>query len=67
MEPYITTDTLPEKSQEWLARIKPVNQHKMQFNKEKSALLVVDMQKFFLDAASIQHFITPIWKLYFAL
>lgn len=52
MEPYITSDTLAAKSREWLTKIQPVNQHKLEFNKKKSALLVVDMQKFFLDPAS---------------
>ena len=52
METYITLETLAEKTQKWLNKIKPVNQHKIQFNKEKSALLVVDMQKFFLDPSS---------------
>lgn len=52
METYITTETLAEKTKKWLNKIKPVNQHKLQFNKEKSALLVVDMQKFFLDPSS---------------
>lgn len=52
MEPYITPGNLPEKSKIWLERIKPVNQQSMKINKEKSALLVVDMQKFFLDPTS---------------
>jgi len=52
MEPYVTTDSLEEKAQYWLRKIEPFNQHRMQLNKEKSALLVIDMQKFFLDPAS---------------
>lgn len=52
METYITPDTLVEKSRDWLNKIKAVNRHRLQINKEKSALLVVDMQKFFLDEAS---------------
>jgi len=52
MEPYITSNSLIEKTQLWLKKIRPVNQHRMQLNKEKSALLIVDMQKFFLDPAS---------------
>lgn len=52
MEPYVTADTLKDKTNYWLRKIEPFNQHHMQFNKEKSALLVVDMQKFFLDPAS---------------
>jgi len=52
MEPYVTPDSLEEKTQYWLKKIEPFNQHRMQFNKEKSALLVIDMQEFFLDPAS---------------
>ncbi len=52
MEPYVTQDSLEEKAQYWLRKIEPFNQHRMQLNKEKSALLVIDMQKFFLDPAS---------------
>lgn len=52
MEPYVTTGSLNNSTQTWLEKIKPFNQHKMQFNKEKSALLVIDMQRFFLDPKS---------------
>ena len=51
-QPYVTADSLEKKAQEWLREIEPFNQHRMQLNKEKSALLVIDMQKFFLDSAS---------------
>src|SRR4030066_1301016 len=52
MEPYVTVDSLAEKAERWLREIAPFNQHRMQLNKEKSALLVIDMQEFFLDPAS---------------
>jgi nicotinamidase-related amidase len=52
MEPYVTADSLKEKTQNWLKKIEPFNQHKMHVNKDKSALIVVDMQNFFLDPAS---------------
>jgi len=52
MEFYVTPDSLEEKAQHWLSKIRPFNQHRMQLNREKSALLVIDMQKFFLDHAS---------------
>jgi ureidoacrylate peracid hydrolase len=52
MNPYVTQDTISAKSKEWLAKIAPFNTHAMQLNREKSALLVVDMQYFFLDPAS---------------
>jgi biuret amidohydrolase len=41
-----------DKIEFWLDRIKPFNLHRMSLEKEKSALLVIDMQKFFLDPAS---------------
>lgn len=49
---YVTPASLDEKAQFWLKKIEPFNQHHMQLNTEKSALLVIDMQKFFLDPAS---------------
>jgi nicotinamidase-related amidase len=52
MESYVTSDTIKQKSKLWLEKILAFNQHKMQINTEKSALLVIDMQKFFLDPAS---------------
>jgi len=52
MKPYVTPGSLEEKAQNWLSKIEPFNQHRMQFNREKSALLVIDMQEFFLDPAS---------------
>jgi len=52
MEPYVTADSLEEKAQYWLRKIEPFNQHQMQLNKEKSALLVIDMQNFFLNSSS---------------
>jgi nicotinamidase-related amidase len=36
----------------WLEKIRPFNQHEMRLNAAASALLVVDMQQFFLDASS---------------
>lgn len=52
MEPYVTEETIREKSQLWLEKISGFNNHPMQINKDRSALLVVDMQKFFLDPLS---------------
>ena len=49
---YVTTETIESKSKQWLNKILPFNTHKMQLNPGRSALLVVDMQKFFLDPAS---------------
>ena len=52
MRPYVTDKTIAKKSREWLAKIKPYNEHRMTLDPAKSALLVVDMQEFFLDESS---------------
>ena len=52
MEYYVTPASLPARSAAWLERIAPFNSHAMTFDREKSALLVIDMQEFFLDPAS---------------
>ncbi len=52
MEPYVTAESLAKDTEKWLVKIKPFNQHPMPFNKDKSALLVIDMQRFFLDPSS---------------
>ena len=52
MDPYVTPKNLFAKADEWLGQIAPFNQHPMQLNNSASALLVVDMQQFFLDPAS---------------
>ncbi len=48
MEPYITAETLHKKTKEWMNRIAEFNRHQMIIQKNKCALLVVDMQRFFL-------------------
>ena len=52
MEPYVTHANLEAKTAEWLERIRPFNTHAMSLNPPASALLVVDMQRFFLDESS---------------
>ena len=52
MTPYVTQETIAARTAEWLKRIEPYNQHDLQLNKSRSALMVVGMQKFFLDPAS---------------
>ena len=52
MDPYVTVANLEAKTQRWLERIHPYNQHVLKLNPGRSALLVVDMQVFFLDPAS---------------
>ncbi|MCC6398403.1 MAG: cysteine hydrolase [Bacteroidetes bacterium] len=52
MESYVTTESIEARARLWLEKIAPFNQHRMELCKEKAALLVVDMQNFFLDSAS---------------
>jgi len=52
MHPYVTPDTLTARANAWLEKIAPFNQHHMNLCPEKSALMVVDMQDFFLDPQS---------------
>jgi ureidoacrylate peracid hydrolase len=52
MDPYVTTQSLASRAESWLEKIAPFNQHIMKLNLEKSALLIVDMQNFFLDPHS---------------
>ncbi len=49
---YVTQENLEAKTIEWLKRIEPFNTHKLALNPSRSALLVIDMQKFFLDPNS---------------
>jgi nicotinamidase-related amidase len=52
LTPDITSETLHNASRRWMETISPYNQHEMQLNAAQSALLVVDMQRFFLDPDS---------------
>lgn len=52
MDCYVTSETLSTKTREWLERINSYNVHRMELNVERSALLVIDMQNFFLDPSS---------------
>jgi nicotinamidase-related amidase len=45
-------ETIDAKGKEWLKKIAPFNTHEMRLNRDRSALLVIDMQRFFLDPAS---------------
>ncbi|MBD3168059.1 MAG: isochorismatase family protein [candidate division Zixibacteria bacterium] len=51
MEPYVTIESLPSKTAEWLEAIRTYNTHDYPLDPE-SALIVVDMQRFFLDSNS---------------
>ena len=52
MNSYVDGRTLSTKSKDWLKRIEAFNTHVMTMNASNSALLVIDMQKFFLDPQS---------------
>jgi nicotinamidase-related amidase len=52
VEAYVTAENIKSKALAWLEQIRPYNQHEMQLNVAASALIVIDMQRFFLDAAS---------------
>jgi ureidoacrylate peracid hydrolase len=52
VEPYVTAETLKDKSKKWLDSIAPFNTHHMKLKRDSSALMVIDMQKFFLDPQS---------------
>jgi nicotinamidase-related amidase len=52
MKPYVTAGTLETKARLWLRKIHAHNRHEMRLNKAACALLVIDMQKFFLDPSS---------------
>jgi nicotinamidase-related amidase len=52
MNPYVTAETLDEKTRHWLEVIKPYNQHALRLAVDKSALMVIDMQEFFLNPQS---------------
>ncbi len=51
-ESYVLPESLEAKTRHWLQQIAPFNRHQMQLRREKAALLVIDMQRFFLDPAS---------------
>lgn len=52
MECYVTKESLKGKTEEWLRKIESFNLHRMELKRERSALLVIDMQHFFLDPDS---------------
>ncbi|MCX6826741.1 MAG: cysteine hydrolase [candidate division Zixibacteria bacterium] len=52
MDYYITQKNLAIKTGEWLAKIASFNTHTMQLESSRAALLIIDMQKYFLDPKS---------------
>ena len=52
MQPYVEERTILSKGKQWLEHIAPFNTHAMSLDRDKAALLVIDMQRYFLDPAS---------------
>ena len=50
---YVTRENLRDKCSEWKRIIQPYNTHQMELEPKNSALLVIDMQKFFLNPESL--------------
>lgn len=48
-QPYVTSKNLAKKTAEWKELIEPHNIHVMELNTRASALLVIDMQNYFVD------------------
>jgi nicotinamidase-related amidase len=51
-EGYVTEETLAAKTGLWLDSIRPYNTHEMRLRSDGAALIVIDMQRFFLDPKS---------------
>jgi len=49
MKPYVTPGTMPEKTRQWLDRVAPYNRSQLELRADRAALLVIDMQRFFVD------------------
>jgi nicotinamidase-related amidase len=49
MMTYISQDNLERKTDEWLDKISPYNQHDWVLDPSKSALMVIDFQNFFVN------------------
>lgn len=52
MTPYTSPGTIASQTHAWLATIQTYNRHEITLNARSAALLVVDMQRYFLDPAS---------------
>jgi len=52
LNPYVTEENLDEKTEKWLREISAYNTHRLKLDRTACALLVIDMQKFFLDPKS---------------
>jgi len=51
-EGYVTERNLTEKSEEWLSEVRELTRRGFEFGPEGSALLVIDMQRYFLSPDS---------------
>ena len=49
MKPFVTSDTIKRLSRRWLRDVAPYNHTEMKLTSDKAALLVIDMQRFFLE------------------
>ena len=52
MKPYISPENMVTKTHSWLEKVSPYNTHEMEIEPGKCALMVVDMQHFFLEPDS---------------
>ncbi len=52
MDLYVSKENLNLKAENWLKQIAAFNTHKMSLVAERAALMVIDMQKFFLEPSS---------------
>ena len=52
MKPYISPKNMITKTQSWLEKVSPYNTHEMEIEPGKCALMIVDMQHFFLEPNS---------------
>jgi nicotinamidase-related amidase len=51
-KPHVTEKNIDQKANEWLKEIASYNSHKMKLDIAKAGLIVIDMQKFFIDSNS---------------
>jgi len=49
VDPYVTPKTLSEKTREWIEQVAPYNRSQLELRPDRAALLVIDMQRFFID------------------
>jgi ureidoacrylate peracid hydrolase len=49
MKPYVTAKNLKEKTKQWLENVDRLNRDHLKIKPDRAALLVIDMQRYFLD------------------